>query len=150
MTHITRHHAAVCATRRVPWVGILLLGGLSSLPGCSALSRPSPTEPPASPNAMTYIGEVQHRPVTTVFFRNAGSIHGGAYVFVDHQDVHVPGRLSDCHADGVRGLSCQWQDKYGIGRLSAAFSEDWSTFEGFRAPDGVHDRLYCWTGQAAP
>ena len=88
-------------------------------------------------------------PATTVFFRGAEGVSGGAYVFVD-KDVNVPGRLSDCHALGESDVSCRWQDKYGVGNLLVTFSADRQSFLGAWTANGAAEgRKYCWSGRAA-
>jgi hypothetical protein len=80
-----------------------------------------------------YEGEILNEgydsPAVTKFEVDQSGAVRGEYAFTENAKW-VFGKLFDCKATSDKQLQFRWQDKYGIGLLSAMFSKDFQSFKG--------------------
>ena len=83
-------------------------------------------------------------PGTTTFTQTADGDIEGSYT-IEEADSLVSGTLSDCRHTASYTISCAWEDIYGVGTVTVAFSEDFSGFTGrWRLDDS--SVAYQWNG----
>jgi len=81
---------------------------------------------------------------TTEFEETNDGVLEGSYTMNEAGEV-VPGTLSQCKAVQVRIVRCVWNDEYGTGNLEVAFSEDFSSFDGYWGGEGS-EPVFRWSG----
>lgn len=81
---------------------------------------------------------------TTTFVVNDQGALIGSYELIERDDF-IPGTLNQCRGLKVGIVQCIWSDRYGTGKLTVTFSEDFSRFDGYWTPEGEPEN-YLWRG----
>ena len=98
----------------------------------------------------SYLGHIQSSnellPIITTFFENNDLVatSAGSY-FMNEAKKVIRGSLFNCKRKVDHVLDCYWQDKYGSGKVTFAFSDD---FKNFTAKWSVGDQpeKFKWSG----